>query len=62
LASNAGAKLGKLLSISESSYYPVYDRGLAAPQTAGALDQSSTPVQPGQLQVSVTVNLLYAIE
>jgi len=61
LATNAGAKLGKLISISESSYYPSFERAVPA-AAGGALDQSSTPVQPGQLEVSVTVNVLYAIE
>jgi uncharacterized protein len=62
LASNAGAKLGKLISISESSYYPYYDR--AVPSAAGgvAFDESSTPIQGGELEISVTVNVLYAIE
>jgi len=61
LASNAGASLGKLISISESSYYPFYDR--AIPQAAGgqALDQA-TPIESGQLEISVTVNVVYAIE
>jgi uncharacterized protein len=61
LASNAGAKLGKVLSISESSYFPTYNRAVPA-AAGGALDESSTPIQPGQLEVSVTVNVLYAIE
>lgn len=62
LASNAGAKLGKLISISESSYYPIYER--AFPSAAGgvAQDAAQTPIEGGQLEISVTVNVLYAIE
>jgi uncharacterized protein len=62
LATNAGAKLGKLISISESSYFPTYDRGIPAAAGGVGLDSSTTPIQTGQLEVSVTVNLLYAIE
>jgi uncharacterized protein YggE len=63
LASNAGASLGKLISISENAYYPVYDRGFPTAAGGAALDQeASTPIQGGQLEISVTVNVLYAIE
>ena len=63
LASNAGASLGKLISISESSYYPFYERGIPVPNTGGAaFDQASTPIEAGELEISVTVNVLYAIE
>jgi uncharacterized protein YggE len=63
LASNAGASLGKLISISESSYYPFFERGIPVPNTGGAaFDQASTPIQAGELEISVTVNVLYAIE
>jgi uncharacterized protein YggE len=63
LASNAGAKLGKLVSISESSYYPINER--AIPAAAGGVSSDAaveTPIETGQLEVSVTVNVLYAIE
>jgi hypothetical protein len=63
LATNAGAKLGKLISISESSFGPFFERGIPAPNTGGAdLAQASTPIQSGELEISVTVNVLYAIE
>ena len=63
LASNAGASLGKLISISESSYYPFYERGIPIPATGGAdLAQAPTPIESGQLEISVTVNVLFAIE
>jgi uncharacterized protein YggE len=62
LASNAGASLGKLLSISESSYYPVYDRAFPSAAGGAASQEAATPIQSGQLEISVTVNVLYAIE
>jgi uncharacterized protein YggE len=62
LASNAGAKLGKLISISESSYYPYYDRAIPSAAGGAAFDESATPIESGQLEISVTVNVLYAIE
>jgi uncharacterized protein YggE len=60
LATNAGAKLGKLISISESSFGPFFERG--ANTGAADLAQASTPIQAGELEISVTVNVLYAIE
>jgi uncharacterized protein YggE len=62
LASNAGATLGKLLSISESSYYPFYERAVPAGAGGAASDAAITPIESGQLEISVTVNVLYAIE
>jgi uncharacterized protein YggE len=56
----AGAKLGKLLSISENSSSIPYPRDLAKPAT-GASD-AQTPIEPGQLEVTVTVNMLYALD
>ncbi len=62
LADHGGAKLGKLLSISESSGYIPYQRDLAAPSAAGADTFSETPVQAGELTVTITVNVLYAVD
>lgn len=62
LASNAGAKLGKLLSISESSYYPSYDRAIPTAAGGAAFEEAATPIQAGELEISITVNVLYAIE
>lgn len=62
LASDAGASLGKLISISENSFTPTVERAIPAAAGGAALDQASTPIETGQLQVSVTVNMLYAIE
>jgi len=62
LASNGGARLGKLLSISESSGYVPYSRDLAVPSVAGAEAQTTTPIQTGELKITITVNVLYALE
>ncbi len=62
LADAAGEKLGKLLSISETSA-PTPITRLAIPQAAGAADSSAqTPVQPGELQITVDVSVVYAIQ
>lgn len=59
LASAAGAKLGMVLSMSESSSNPfVYWDTRAVPAAAGS---SSTPVSPGTLDVTVSVTITYAL-
>lgn len=61
LASNGGAKLGKLLSISESSGYAPYAADvIRAPATGGA--STETPIQAGELKITISVNVLYALE
>ncbi|HWC28778.1 MAG TPA: SIMPL domain-containing protein [Dehalococcoidia bacterium] len=64
LADNAGAKLGKLLSISETSGNIPYGRDAAFPTggLAGTDVQNPTPVESGELTVTVTVNVLYAVD
>ena len=60
LADAAGVKLGKLLSISESGGYVPLQRdaaALQAPSTGG-----TTPIQSGQVEVNISVNLQYALE
>jgi uncharacterized protein YggE len=62
MADAAGEKLGKLLSISESratSPTPNDPRILAPPSTGSSTD---TPIEAGELQVTVTVSVLYAID
>jgi hypothetical protein len=54
LAAGAGVKLGRLLSVSESS--PV------RPVARLAIATGPGPVEPGQLEVSVTVEARWAIE
>jgi len=61
LADNAGVKLGKLLSISESSgSIPYAADVIRAPATGGGVTES--PIQAGELTVRITVSLLYAVD
>jgi uncharacterized protein YggE len=61
LADAAGVKLGKLLSISESSgSIPFAADAIRAPATGGATIE--TPIQAGELQVRINVTLLYAVD
>jgi uncharacterized protein YggE len=62
LAKTAGVSLGAAMNISENSVTPVYydarsAAGIAAPDTA-----PSTPIQPGQLDVTVDVSITWAIK
>jgi uncharacterized protein YggE len=60
LADLAGVKLGKPLSINESAVVPPtpFLAGAAMEGTA----QAPTPIQPGELEISVTVDIVFAIE
>jgi uncharacterized protein YggE len=61
LAKLGNVSLGKPISISESGgVQPFFANAsaLAAPRTA----DTSTPIESGQLDITVTVNVLYAIE
>ncbi len=62
LATEGGVTLGKPISISESgdfyAPYPVNLEFAFADDAAGA----ATPIQSGQLQITVTVNVVYEIE
>jgi hypothetical protein len=61
LADNAGVKLGKLISIAESSgSQPFAADVIRAPQTGGAAIES--PIEAGELTVRITVSLLYAVD
>ncbi|MDX1608040.1 MAG: SIMPL domain-containing protein [Candidatus Spechtbacterales bacterium] len=65
LADAGDFKLGRLLSVNESSSgvpmpYPMYDRGVGF---GGATEQASAPdVEPGSQDVKVTVTLQYEIK
>ncbi|MBI3163003.1 MAG: SIMPL domain-containing protein [Chloroflexi bacterium] len=60
LADAAGVSLGEIQNVSfYSSDVPVY---LNYGKGGGAADASSVPIQPGQLTISVTVNLVYSIK
>jgi uncharacterized protein YggE len=63
LASDAGASLGKLLTISESGGYLPLDRGFPEAAGGAAFDSAATtPIESGQLEISVSVSVVYAIE
>lgn len=60
LAKDAGVKLGKPISITESSgYSPVYaEAGLARSAAA----DTATPIETGELQVNISVTIMYSFE
>ena len=60
LAEAAGIKLGRPISIVESGFTPFQQRGV----DDAAFDQAdtATPIQAGELEILVRVNILYAIE
>jgi uncharacterized protein YggE len=60
LAALGGVEIGKTISISEhfQTVVPQSQGGIVAPRTG----DSSTPIQSGELEVIVSVNVLYAIE
>ena len=60
LADLAGVKLGKPLSVTESTATPPSPFMESAPAARGA--EAATPIEAGQLEVSVTVDVLFAIE
>jgi uncharacterized protein YggE len=61
LARPSGAKLGRVIAISEGTPpqpFPQAPAAVAAPRTG----DFTTPIQTGELEIVVTVNVLYAIE
>ncbi|MBI5287649.1 MAG: SIMPL domain-containing protein [Chloroflexi bacterium] len=61
LASAAGVSLGDAINISESSYAPpVFYEGRAAADAAGA-PAPETPIEAGELDVTVDVSITFAI-
>jgi uncharacterized protein YggE len=61
LAKHSGVKLGRPLVISEGGGR-VTPQFFSGDSFAAARTEAPTPVQPGELQVQVTVSLLYKIE
>jgi uncharacterized protein YggE len=61
LADAAGVGLGDLLSISESGGFVPYARNAAALDSV-AQGAPSTPIEPGQVEVNITVNLQYGLK
>lgn len=62
LARDSGVGLGKVLLVEESDASGVTPVRQAAPAGAAANVAVSTPIQPGELQVSTTVHVVYAIQ
>jgi len=60
LAELAGVKLGKPISVTESASAPPTPFSEKAIMGVGG--EEATPIQPGELEVSVTVDVLFAIE
>jgi uncharacterized protein YggE len=60
LAGLAGVKLGKPISVNESTTTPPSSTFQAVPAARGAGE--ATPIEAGELEVSVTVDVLFAIE
>ncbi len=60
LADDSGVSLGKLLSVNEST--SGNERQVIAPATGSFASDASTPIQTGELEISVTVNLVYAVD
>jgi uncharacterized protein YggE len=62
LARNAGVGLGRPISIEESDTGGVTPIQVRTAAPAGVAAAPTTPIQPGQLQVSTTVRVVYAIQ
>jgi uncharacterized protein YggE len=60
LADLAGVKLGKPISVTETTGTPPIPLKAVAPMAGSA--EATTPIQAGELEVSVTVDVLFAIE
>lgn len=62
LARSAGVTIGEAMNISETGYAPpvYYDASRAG--VAGPATGESTPIQPGELDVTVDVSITWAIE
>jgi uncharacterized protein YggE len=63
LADIAGVQLGEVQTISYYDSGTIYDYGMGGGGGGGATAPNATvPIQPGQIQVSVTVNVTYGIK
>ena len=60
LAQTAGVKLGGIQSVSYSDNSPMPYYGMGG--GAAAAPNASVPIQPGQTQISVTVNVIYDLK
>ena len=62
LAKSAGVSVGDAITISESSYTPIFDARGALAKDYAAPAQPSTPIEPGELDVTVDVSITWAIK
>jgi uncharacterized protein YggE len=60
LAQTAGVSVGDILSITYTDYYPSPYYGMGG--GGATAPNASVPIQPGQMQVSVTVSVNYGIK
>jgi len=61
LANLSGVKLGKPTYITESIYYPVYPTPIRAEGAMPAPAAPVTPISPGEMKISLDVQVAYAI-
>lgn len=62
LARSAGVTIGEAMNISETGYAPPVFYDKSANSFAGPATGESTPIQPGELDVTVDVSITWAIE
>jgi len=62
LAGIAGVQLGDVQNISYTDYTPMYYYGIGGGGGGGAAPNATVPIQPGQIQVSVSVSVTYGIK
>lgn len=62
LAEGAGQKLGKIISISENKGYDVSYGNFAMVKESSVSRDYSTPIAPGSTEVSITVNIIAALD
>jgi uncharacterized protein YggE len=62
LAGIAGVQLAEVQNISYSDYMPGYYYGIGGGGGGGAAPNATVPIQPGQIQIFVSVSVTYGIK
>jgi len=62
LAGVAGVVVGEVQNIAYTEYYPSPYYGMGMGGGGAAMEAAAVPIQPGKMQVSVTVNVIYGIK
>jgi len=63
LEKDSGIVLGKIVNIYENYAYPMYDSVKTMSALGGGMESAPSPViQPGQTEISVTINLSYRVK